>query len=82
MKPGTFASRLMERLRPEPVSTTPDFADYGTAFARAHLLHSPGAGRCEASSDHQAVGSPADPPGPADAAGAASIERSSANAVP
>ena len=33
MKPGAFASRLMERLRPEPVSTTPDFADYGTAFA-------------------------------------------------
>lgn len=33
MKPGTFASRLMERLRPEPPATTPDFADYGTAFA-------------------------------------------------
>ena len=33
MKPGTFASRLMERLRPEPAPTTPDFADYGTAFA-------------------------------------------------
>lgn len=33
MKPGTFASRLMERLRPEPAATTPDFADYGTAFA-------------------------------------------------
>jgi hypothetical protein len=33
MKPGTFASRLIERLRPEPAPTTPDFADYGTAFA-------------------------------------------------
>jgi|GEM_PF-4793872 hypothetical protein len=33
MKPGTFASRLMDRLRPEPAAQTPDFADYGTAFA-------------------------------------------------
>ena len=33
MKPGNFASRLMERLRPEPAAPAPDFADYGTAFA-------------------------------------------------
>jgi hypothetical protein len=33
MKPGNFASRLMERLRPEPAAPEQDFADYGTAFA-------------------------------------------------
>ena len=33
MKTGNFASRLMERLRPEPAAPEQDFADYGTAFA-------------------------------------------------
>jgi hypothetical protein len=33
MKAATIAARLMERLRPEPAAPTPDFADYGTAFA-------------------------------------------------
>ena len=33
MKPTTIAARLLERLRPESAPATPDFADYGTAFA-------------------------------------------------
>lgn len=33
MKSLTLAHRLMERLRPEAATPTPDFADYGTAFA-------------------------------------------------